>query len=164
MRLELVCGKRAYGCLNQAWEQNLQVSRSLSVKPIGTYDAVHKMGEELIALRERLAALENASFAHRAEELRGRGDVLLIEDGLLSPDAVRRFTSAVGETCGGRGAVFAGADGEYRYAVSLKGGNLRDFTQKMNAALHGRGGGKPDFVQGSVAATRREIEHFFESL
>ncbi len=163
-RLELVCGKRAYGCLSEAWGQNLQVSRSLSVKPSGTYGAVHKMGEELTSLRARLTALEDASFARRAEELRGMGDVLVIEDSPLSSDAVRRFASAVGEVCGGRGAVFAGADGEYRYAVSLKSGNLRDFSQKMNTALHGRGGGKPDFVQGSVAATRREIEQFFGSL
>ena len=33
----------------------------------------------------------------------------------------------------------------------------------MNAALHGRGGGKPFFVQGSVSASRREIETFFET-
>jgi alanyl-tRNA synthetase len=32
----------------------------------------------------------------------------------------------------------------------------------MNAALNGRGGGKPFFVQGSVQATEDEIRNFFE--
>jgi alanyl-tRNA synthetase len=31
----------------------------------------------------------------------------------------------------------------------------------MNAALNGRGGGKPEFQQGSLKATRQEIEAFF---
>ena len=36
-------------------------------------------------------------------------------------------------------------------------------SQELNQALQGRGGGKPDFVQGSVAASRPEIEHFFQT-
>ena len=31
----------------------------------------------------------------------------------------------------------------------------------MNAALNGRGGGKPFFAQGSVQATKEQIEQFF---
>lgn len=31
----------------------------------------------------------------------------------------------------------------------------------MNAALSGRGGGKPNFVQGSVGCDRAAIEAFF---
>ena len=34
-------------------------------------------------------------------------------------------------------------------------------TQTLNAALQGRGGGKPGFVQGSLAASRTDIEAFF---
>jgi alanyl-tRNA synthetase len=31
----------------------------------------------------------------------------------------------------------------------------------MNAALNGRGGGKPFFVQGSVQTSEKEIREFF---
>jgi alanyl-tRNA synthetase len=31
----------------------------------------------------------------------------------------------------------------------------------MTAALNGRGGGKPEFQQGSLKATRQQIEAFF---
>lgn len=34
-------------------------------------------------------------------------------------------------------------------------------TKRLNAALQGRGGGKPGFVQGSLAASRTDIEAFF---
>ena len=41
-------------------------------------------------------------------------------------------------------------------------GDLRQYTKEMNAALNGRGGGKPFFVQGSAQATEDEIRNFFE--
>ena len=44
------------------------------------------------------------------------------------------------------------------------GGDLRGFVKELNQTLSGRGGGKPDFVQGSVQAKRWEIEAFFGAL
>ena len=38
-------------------------------------------------------------------------------------------------------------------------GDLRQYTKEMNAALNGRGGGKPFFVQGSAQATEDEIRN-----
>ena len=43
----------------------------------------------------------------------------------------------------------------------MRGGDLRALTKGLNAALSGRGGGKPEFVQGSVGAERGAIESFF---
>ena len=43
----------------------------------------------------------------------------------------------------------------------LESGDLRAFVQDMNTALNGRGGGKPNFAQGRVAAKRAEIEAFW---
>ena len=40
--------------------------------------------------------------------------------------------------------------------------DFRQFTKEMNAALNGRGGGKPFFVQGSVKASEDEIRQFFK--
>ena len=68
------------------------------------------------------------------------------------------------ERCGGQCVCLSGKDGEgYKYAMGHKGGNLKDLTKALNQTLNGRGGGKPDFVQGSVSANRAEIEAFFEN-
>ncbi|MBQ2829756.1 MAG: alanyl-tRNA editing protein [Oscillospiraceae bacterium] len=159
-RIELLCGARAYRYLSATWEQNLHVAQSLSAKPTESFAAVSRVQNELAEAKHRAAALEERIFAATAKEYDGRGDILLFEDG-LSTDGVRRLCDAVGCVCGGRCAVFSGEDGAYKYAVALPGGDLRAFTKELNEALHGRGGGKPHFVQGSAACTRAEAEAFF---
>lgn len=68
------------------------------------------------------------------------------------------------QVCGGRCACFSGGDGEgYKYAIGLRGGDLRSFVRELNQALDGRGGGRPDFVQGSVRAGRTAIEEFLSA-
>lgn len=161
VRVEMACGKRALDWLNAVAAQNHQTSVLLSAKADQTAGAVRRLYEEAQDLKARLAALQERAFADRAAQLAGAGDVLVFEDGLAA-DGVRRLCDAVLQTCGGRCAVFSGADGQgYKYAVGCREGDLRPLVQALNAALHGRGGGKPSFAQGSVQADRAEIEAFF---
>ena len=162
VRIELLCGERAYRYLSAAWEQNLHIARALSAKPLQSAAAVERMESELGEARQRAARLEGAVFSSVAASLAGEGDVVLYEEE-MSPDSVRRLCDAVMDTCGGRCAVFAGADGAWKYAVGRADGDLRALVQAINRKLNGRGGGKPNFAQGSVSCTRGEIEAFFAS-
>lgn len=162
VRIELVCGNRAFTYLNRTFKQNTRVSQLLSAKVFETGAAVERLLGENETLKSRLASLEEARFAALAEQYAGAGDVVLFEDG-LSPDSLRRLCDAVLHSCGGRCACFSGNDSSgCKYAVGQTGGDLRDFVKELNRALNGRGGGKPDFVQGSVQAGREEIERFFQ--
>ena len=160
VRIELLCGDRARRYLSACWEQSLHIGQALSVKPVASAAAVERLQSELGALKLRCAKLEESAFAQTAAQYEGKGDVLLFEDE-MSGDSLRKLCDAVANACGGRCAVFAGTDGAYKYAIGHAGGELRDFTKKMNAALSGRGGGKPNFVQGSVGCDRAAIEAFF---
>ena len=160
VRIELLCGGRARRYLSACWEQSLRIGQALSVKPVASAAAVERLQGELGALKLRCAKLEESVFAQMAAQYAGRGDVLLFADE-LSGDSLRRLCDAVANACGGRCAVFAGADGAYKYAIGRADGDLRELTKKMNAALSGRGGGKPNFVQGSVSCERAAIEAFF---
>lgn len=161
-RIEMLCGGRALKYLNGILQQNREISGLLSAKPLETAQAVRRLCAEAEQRKFRLSQTENAMFALRAERLRGRGNVLLLEEP-MQPDALRRLADAVAQSCGGCCAVFAGEGTAYKYAAGCKNGDLRDFVRRLNAALSGRGGGKPDFVQGSVSACSEEIEAFFYS-
>ena len=161
VRIEMLCGKRALAYLSAVTEQNRINSGLLSAKPLETSLGVQRALDELGKLKLRVSQLEMQSFAAKAEALKNAGRSLLFEDG-LDPDGVRKLTDAVMTACGSMAAVFSGSDGAgYKYAVGQENGDLREFVKRMNAQLFGRGGGKPFFAQGSVQATRREIEAFF---
>lgn len=161
VRIEMVCGNRAVRYFSGLLEQNTGISHALSAKPFETFAAVERLQQELYNLRGRVCALEEGDFLRKAEALAGAGDVLLVE-GDMSPDSVRKLCGAVQEACGGRCAVFAGRDGAYKYAIGRKEGDLRPLVKKLNAALNGRGGGKPTFAQGSVNADEAAIRAFFQ--
>ena len=163
VRIELVCGGRAFAHLSQVWEQNHQISNLTSAKLLETAPAVERLLGENQALKSRILTLEDAHFTALAQQYQGAGDVVLFEED-LKPDGLRRLTAAVQAACGGRCACFSSRDGQgYQYAIGQPGGELRPLVKELNQALQGRGGGKPDFVQGSVAAGRSEIEHFFQT-
>lgn len=163
VRIELLCGGRAYRYLSACWAQDVAVAQALSVKPTAAAAAVERLQGELSALKLRCAKLEESVFAGVAAQHAGRGDVLLFEDE-MGGESVRKLCDAVAETCGGRCAVFAGAGSAWKYAIGQRGGDLRALTKDLNAALSGRGGGKPEFVQGSVGAEREAIEAFFAEM
>ena len=161
VRIELVCGGRALRYVNAMVAQNRHISNLLSTKAAETGRGVERLLEENHQLKARLTAMEDARFRALAEQYTGAGDVLLFEEG-LTPDGLRRLCDAVLNVCGGRCACFSGDDaGGHAYAVGQRGGDLRAFSKDMNQALGGRGGGKPDFVQGRVSAGREQIERYF---
>ena len=160
VRLELLCGQRALDALSGSWEQNRQVGQALSVKPEKTAAAVERLRQELAETREQLAHLEEEQFLRLAEEHRGERDVVLVR-GPLRGDGVRRLCDALTRTACGRCAVFAGTEGSYQYAVISPGQDIRAMVKELNQALHGRGGGRDGFAQGSAACTEAEIRAFF---
>ena len=163
VRLELLCGERALRALAASWEQNLRIGQALSVKGEKTFAAVERLRGELGETKAQLAAMEEERFREIAAQQAGRGDVLLIEPA-MRPESVRRLCDAAAQVCGGRCAVFAGADGVYHYAVIHAGQDIRGLVKDMNAALHGRGGGRDGFAQGSVSCTEADIRAFFAGL
>lgn len=160
VRLEMLAGRAAMEYLSKSFAENKKVSGLLSAKPHETAAAAERILKELSDTKFKFGKLEEQLFAQKAASLQDAGDVLLFEEG-LSSDGVRRLTDAVFKVCGGRAAVFSKVETGYQYAIACK-DDIRSFVKDMNTALNGRGGGKPNFCQGSVAATQSEIEAFFQ--
>nr|WP_325302518.1 alanine--tRNA ligase-related protein [uncultured Oscillibacter sp.] len=161
IRMEILCGARALRYLSGTYDQARTVGRRLSVKPLEIQGAVERLEEELSAAKERMADLEQTAFAALAAEQAGRGDVVLFQSP-MRPDSLRRLADAVGKSCGGLAAVFSGEGARWSYAlVRGDGGDIAPLVKELNETLHGRGGGRNGFAQGSVQAGRGEIEAFF---
>ena len=161
VRLEILCGQRAYRYLSRIYEQDHAVARLLSVKPQDAFAAVERQNVELTAAKLRMTELEDRLFALRAQSLAGRGDVLLLEPP-MRPDGARKLADTAARAAGGLAAVFAGERDSYVYALVHAGGaDISPLVKRLNSALSGRGGGRNGFAQGSVQADRSAILDFF---
>ena len=164
VRLEILCGQRAYRYLAAVCGEAQEAARRLSVKPVSLSDAVERRLEELKQERLRRSRAEEAAAAALAEQYAGTGDVLLIRPA-MEPEALRKLSGAVAERAGGRAAVFAGpVEGRFHYALTAAPGEeLTGLVKALNAALQGRGGGWGAVAQGSVLAGEEEIQTFFQN-
>ena len=161
VRLEILCGQRAYRYLSRIYEQDHAVARLLSVKPQDAFAAVERQNAELTAAKLRMTELEDRLFALRAQSLAGRGDVLLLEPP-MRPDGARKLADAAARAAGGLAAVFAGEGTSHVYALVHAGGaDISPLVKRLNSALSGRGGGRNGFAQGSVQADPSAILDFF---
>lgn len=161
VRMEILCGQRAYWYLSRIYDQDHAVAQLLSVKPQDTLAAVERQNAELTAAKQRMTELEDQLFTLRAQALTGRGSVLLVEPP-MRPDGARKLADAVAKAAGGLAAVFAGEGNSHVYAlVQADGGDITPLVKRLNAALSGRGGGRNGFAQGSVQADESAIRAFF---
>lgn len=58
---------------------------------------------------------------------------------------------------------FCGENGSYRYCIASSNVDLRQLGKNLNEAFAGRGGGKPEIIQGSLNGNEEEIKKFLES-
>ena len=163
VRIEMLCGKRAFDFLSRSHDQNRLVSAAFSAKILETGAAAGRMNELLENQKRRIAELETEVFCAVADRCANLGDVLLMPEGLDSV-GVRKLADLTAERCGGTAAVFSeNGENGFSYCMIRKNSDLRAFNKAMTAALNGRGGGKPECQMGSVRCSREEIEKHFVS-
>ncbi len=164
VRLEMVCGQRAYRYLHHVYEQNRQVSQMLSAKVPETAEGVARLCQQLAAEKFRANQTEKRLFATIAANYKNQKDVVHFEDG-LTPGAVRELADAIGALCDGIAVVLSGSDDAgYAFCLISKCADVRPLGAAMIGQLNGRGGGRQDSFQGSLKATQNEIDKFFAIL
>lgn len=137
------------------------ISASLCVKEDEVAGAVEKLKEEQGALKNEIAALKQKLLAYRVEGISVDNPVSLVFDLELTGNEPREFMNLLldkgAEICG----IFAGDDERgYRYVIGSRKEDVRPYGEKLKS-LGGRGGGKPEMIQGSIQAARAVLEGIF---
>lgn len=161
VRLELVCGGRAYRYVSQAWEQNRLVSQAFSAKPLETAEAARRIQEALAAEKYRAAGLEKRLFQAIADCYVNQRDILHFEPD-LSGAGVRELADRIADRCG-TALVLSGTDGRYSFCLASRQEDASALGKALTQALQGRGGGKNGAFQGTLAASAEQIRDFWES-
>ena len=161
-RMVMACGGLALEILNRAYQQNKLESQAFSAPMGETGEAADRMNDLLARQKYRISALERRIWDGIAEGYRGSGNILHFEPGLDSV-GLRELADRIAGCCGGVANLFSGEDGNYGFCLASREGDLRPLCKEMTQSLSGRGGGKPGFQQGTVRASRQEIEAFFRN-
>jgi len=164
-RVSVICGMDALEDYRARQESVTDISRALSAKRSEASQAVRRILNEQQQMKERLDALSMALVGYMAAaEPETAGNILVFDDA-LGEIAQRELVNLLMEKAGGFAAVFCGSDADgWRYIIGSLRCDLRAGARAINAAIDGRGGGKPQMIQGSARAARAEIESRLSTL
>ena len=159
VRVTLVCGMDALEQVRAQQESVTQISQALSAKRAEVAPAVQRLLREQQEQKARCDALSMALVARlAAAESKTAGNLVLF-DSLLDEVAQRELVNLLMEKAGGIAAVFCGDDESgWRYVVGSRHVDLRKAGRAVNAAIGGRGGGRPEMIMGRASFSRAEIE------
>ena len=156
VRLEILCGKRAFAHYQKVWEQTRQVSAAFSAKPLEIGTAAQRMNEALAAEKFRATGLQKKLLEQIAESYVNQENVCHFADD-LEPAQVRELADAIAAKITGTAAVFCGQS----FCLVNHSGDVKELGKALTENFGGRGGGKNGIFQGSLNADRQEIELFF---
>ena len=163
VRLSLCCGMLALQDYRIKQDNITAVSQALSAKRHETAGAVARLLAEQQKAKERIAALSMELARLKAESCPATGGNLCVFDNVLDEVALRELVNLLMEKCGGIAAAFSGSDETgYRYIMGSRRVDLRRCAKEINCLIDGRGGGKPQMIQGSAAADAGRIRQAME--
>ena len=164
VRLSLCCGMLALKDYRVKQENIAAISQALSAKRHETAGAVSRLLAEQQRGKERIAALSMELARLKAERCPATEGNLVVFDDVLDEVALRELVNLLMEKCGGIAAAFSGSDeAGYRYIIGSRQVDLRRCAKEINRLIDGRGGGKPQMIQGSAAADAGRIRDAMET-
>ena len=157
-RITMLCGYRALTDYEIKDENTKAISALLSAKEYEVADAVSHLKDELGSMKGKIASLRQKMLAYQAEEIPVEGDMTVVFDSELEGNAPREMMNLLLNRGAKVCAVFAGTEeAGYRYVIGSKETDVRPLCKKINEAFKGRGGGKPEMVQGSLKGEEVKI-------
>ena len=161
VRFTMLAGRAAYEDAALCAAKTEALSRLFSAPQNALCAAAERVLGELESEKYARAAAERRYVEARLAAMEPcEGNLLFFEES-LSPAALRALAEGGKTRCTGVCAAFCAEDGGYRYVMASETVDLRAAARSINAALSGRGGGASGMIQGSLFASREQIEEYF---
>ncbi len=158
VRVSMLCGFRALADYQEKSESVKTISVMLSAKESELSKEVQRLKDELALLKNRTLELQRNLLSYKTAELEENQDIVVMFEPELEGNAPRELVNMILARGTETAAVFAGnvKDG-YRYVIGSRTLDTRAYAKVLNEKFRGRGGGKPEMVQGSLHGSEMEI-------
>ena len=158
VRVTMLCGFRALADYNRKLQAVRQISAALCAKEDETAEAVVHLQAECAQWKQRVLNLQKDLLSYKAKEVDDTEDAVCLFEPELEGEAPRFLMNQVLDAGHGVCAVFSGGkDENYRYVIGSRQLDLRKLVKELNMKFQGRGGGKPEMVQGSLHGKQDEL-------
>lgn len=161
VRVNILCGNRALRDYTIKQNNTFAISASLSVKQDLISDGVERLKEENFKQREVINKFQASVLKNLAENLPSPSEsnhaILFVEP--MDDIAIRNLINDLVPKYSGYVGVFWGNDSDgYRYIVGSSTLDCRELATALREKFKAKGGGKAPMIQGSVVATKEQIE------
>ena len=161
-RIWMVAGKRALRDYRSRYESTKKISGMLSTPQSEITETLENYiaDSELTRAALKEARLKIAELNALSVEKTCGSAVYLLPD--FSIPELIEFSNLAGSKIGGILVALSGGEGDYKYVISSHSQDLRAMAKEINSALSGRGGGRPEMIQGSFSAPLTKIKEYFK--
>lgn len=162
VRVTMVSGNRAL-CDHEKREKDMkEISKLLSAKEWELPEAVQKLKDDMERQKSEVLSLQRKLITYKAAEVPAGQKLACLFEKDLDGTGIRELMNQVLENhvtvCG----VFLQKGEGWKYVVGSREKDVREIGKKLNERFHGRGGGKPEMIQGSLQGRPEDIKSFFE--
>lgn len=158
VRITMLSGSRALADYQQKEESVKGIMSLLAAKEELVVEAVEQLKEDNNALKIQMLELQRSILRMRAEQISVEDIVCVFEEKMdmgLAREFMNLLLNRGAEIC----AVFCRKDTqEYRYVIGSKNKNMQELGKWLYQSFDGKGGGKPDMIQGTILGNRQDIE------
>ena len=153
-RIEMVAGTLALKDYSYLHNASKTIMKQLSAKREEVAEAVAKLGGDLAVAKSEIKAL-NEKLAEAELETQIIGNTLIGFTKNADFNTLRNIANGKIDKAEYI-ALFAETEDGFNYLIASKNGDTRGYAKALNENFSGKGGGRPDCVQGKIAKTEEK--------
>ena len=161
-RVFLLSGRRAFTYLGRIQQESSMISKLLSAKPLEISTAVSHLHQRYLDVQKSYRAVSIEMMMKDADKIPTH-DAILYTSVLADSEGMRAFCNRCIEKGISTVMVIAKTEVGYSYVIMSRTIHLLSIRSEFNAAIHAKGGGNQEMMQGSCTASLAEISTAFHA-
>ena len=162
-RVFLLSGRRAFIYLDRIQQENAIISKMLSAKPLEISVAVSHLHQRYLDVQKSYRTVSMEMMMKDADKI-SLHDAIIYTSVLADSEGMRAFCNRCIERGISTVMVIAKTEVGYSYVIMSRTIDLLSIRAEFNAAIHAKGGGNREMMQGSCTASLTEISTAFHAV
>lgn len=161
MRLHMACGLRALTDYQTKSDNLSFIAKTLSSTQNNAAEFFKRYVNDTNILKQNLSAAKRELIMLKAQSVQPSDRLVIFEDD-LDMNGLRQYVNNLKDKYDTLCAVFSKSDNGYSFTASSDKINMRELAKQLSTSFTARCGGSEQMIQGTVMASRQELENFFK--